>query len=250
VTINLPEKIEAKAPPPRQFVMPTISPSLDPRAIIIPPEGDQLLEECQAAMGIARKHADDMLTAARAAHGHQMLTPAAQHVAAANASDKIAKPGLMAIDRANERLQAQIEVLRKKTFAPPAPPDLRSEMRAKEIREALSRMTDAARRKALDDALAEQCADTLAALLTGPRIATGLSKIELDTFRERWRHMVLPAECKRLAALEKAQVALLLGGKILLEASFAAFDPHVVSAAQKSQAAAQSAIAAAGGVTH
>jgi hypothetical protein len=70
-----------------------------------------------------------------------------------------------------------------------------------------------------------------------------MSKIELDAFRYRWKQTVHAAEMKRLDALEKAQAALKLGGKILVEASVKTYDAHIVASAQRSDQAARAALA-------
>lgn len=238
--------LQSLEPRESSFALPQLSPSLDARAIAIPPEGDPALECASQALGRARQAGDDMLNACLAIFKDETATMPARHLQMSKASGQIAKPGLQEIDRAHQTLSAQIEMLGKRVAAPPAASDVRAELRHKEIREALRYMSAADRNKAISMALAESDADVLSAVLNAPRLTTGLSKIEFDNARERWRQAAFGPEMKRLAALEKARDALHLGGKILLDASLKCYDSRVAGAAQKSQAIARAALASAG----
>lgn len=153
----------------------------------------------------------------------------------------------MEIDRAHTTLTTEIEALAKRTHAPPPASDVRTELRHKEIREALARMSATERSKALGEALNDNDSDVLTAVLNGSRITSGMTKTELDAFRYRWKHTVHAGEMKRLEALEKARDALQLGGKILLDASVKAYDARVVTSAQRSDQLARAALASSGG---
>jgi hypothetical protein len=214
--------ITARATPPLAplakpliYELPTLSPSLDPRAIPVPPEGDATLEIAAQALGKAQKAGNDMLRTAHAIFQNEMLTPHARHVEVSKASTQISKPGLQEIDRAHTHLNTAIEALTKATHAPPAAADMRSEIRHTEIRAALARMNATDRGKALGPALEENDTDVLAAALNGSRITSGMTKLEIDAFRHRWRHTAHATEMKKLETLEKARDALMLGGKIL-----------------------------------
>jgi hypothetical protein len=142
-------------------------------------------------------------------------------------------------------LSTAIEALTKATNAPPPAADMRSEIRHTEIRAALARMNATDRGKALGQALEENDSDVLAAALNGSRITSGMSKLEIDGFRHRWRHTAHATEMKRLDTLEKAREALMLGGKILLEASLKTASQDIVRAAEKSAAAHRAAMVSA-----
>jgi hypothetical protein len=82
----------------------------------------------------------------------------------------------MEIDKVHTTLSTEIEALAS---------DVRSELRHKEIRAALARMTATDRGKVLGEALNENDSDVLTAVLNGSRITNGMSKTELDAFRHR-----------------------------------------------------------------
>jgi hypothetical protein len=103
--------------------------------------------------------------------------------------------------------------------------------------------TDKTRRAALARADQEQDEVTIGAVLTAPRILTGMSEMDVSHLREQWRRKALPAECARIEALEKAQEHLLRGGSLLQGYQRMCSDQRVVDMAKKSQQAAADAVA-------
>jgi hypothetical protein len=245
MTENIPPFVARLGTLPRQepvWYPPTISPSLDAAAIQAD-DGDALLTECAHALGLAAKQCYDMIDACVAIHGNVALPNAGRHVQAENVSEKVSRHGLMAIDRANVKLQQAIDQLTAKTHAPPAPADVKAESRAAEIRRVLSGMDMARRGRAISAAFAEGDQEVITALLTAPRVVSGLLSTEHYNLRERWRRTFLRQETERLDQLTKAQKALHLGGKILLDASSRCFDRSMVGAAKAADARAREAVA-------
>jgi hypothetical protein len=225
------------------FILPEISPSLDGRAITIPPIGDTAIDQMSAAaLHAARDAAERTLNACRAIWSNDLLNPAAKHCQAHELSYKVTAPGVAQLQRASERVQAEIAALRQKVNSPPTPPALMGQ----EIRQTLRSMTVKDRRAAVARALADGRDEIVGAILSGPAMLSGLQQLEADALKNEYAVKRHPAEVARIEKLEKDYAHLQRGGQLLLGFCVKCSDANIVQAAKRSNDAAQAAIAAAG----
>jgi hypothetical protein len=183
--------------------IPMPSPSLNEGVLGPVDSGDITRQGTAAAIAAARIAAHKAREAAQAIHTDMPLSEGAKHVRANEFTFKVTNCQLPVIDRARERLEAELTGLQKLTSAPPLVNDNRAVHTATEIRTALSLMTPSDRRKCLSVAVQEDDDATVSAVLSAPRYLANLKPAEVESLRAQWQQKRFPDELKRIELLEK-----------------------------------------------
>jgi hypothetical protein len=228
------------------FFIPLPSPSIHEGALGDVDASDGPRSFCQEALRALRLAAEKSRVATLAVHGDLTRSNGAQHVDAHRASYQISHQVLPLVDRAAETLRTAINGLKMKTQGPAEDVSVRGNMQAAELRQLLAGMTQQARLAAISKSLAEGDDSLAAAALHASRFLTGLSEIEQQHVRMQWAEKRRPAELKRIKQLESDLVHLERAGKLLIAFQQKCADQNIVLAAQKSRAAADAAVKAAG----
>jgi hypothetical protein len=221
------------------FVLPKISPSLDPAVIQAPP-GDALLNQCSDALAFARKSAQACLGAARAVFADESQTVAARHVKVKQTSFDICREGLRVVQNAITKLQGAISALDGELKGPAVP---FGSTQPAELRAALSRLPQPERRKTVLAAIKSGDDSVAGAVLNSHWMTSGLTSDEQELVRGSWAQARKPDEIRRRTELEKTKIHVERAGKLLLNLSLQCHNEQIVAQAQRSAEAARLAIA-------
>jgi hypothetical protein len=240
--------------PPRRVVPPFgpphPSPSMSEGVSGPVPSSDPVLIEVQSALRTIRLAAENCRKASLAIHQDMTLSEGGRHVRANDFTYRVSSAALPAVDRANAKLQMEINRLRAFTNAPKPDTGVKANLMSGEIRTRLAAMPQKDRLNCIHKAIEEGDDLVVSTVLEGSRFLTNLTALEQAGVREVWRRKRLPDQCARVDELEKVSVHLLRGGKLLIDFQRACADQSIVLAARASNNAANAAIAAAGAATH
>lgn len=184
------------------------------RAKDAPPDAE--LDAMHDAVRACRLAAEQATSATERIMASPMNTAAANATRARSTGFELAFSATKMIDAARDRATATIERLERATCSPPEPVDARMQLLHGEIRSALLRMTDEARQKAVSDAITAGDDVTVAAVLHGPQMLTGIGSAARELFRDRWRRSKFPAELDRVERLRKATIAADRAARLLI----------------------------------
>jgi hypothetical protein len=143
-------------------------------------------------------------------------------------------------------VRTAINALRMKLAGPVEDVTARGVAQAAEIRKVLAGMTQKDRLAATAKSMAEGDDSLASAVLHASRYLSGLSELEQQHVRNQWCERRKPDELKRIKQLESDLVHLERAGKLVMAFQLKMSDQAIVAAAQKSRAAADAAIKAAG----
>lgn len=222
----------------QEFQLPNeVPPSLSSEIFDAPEgmENDEAIVAIKRALAVARTSAEGALKAARSAHRNAMLTEAAQHRSARDSVTTITKTGCQAIDRATTRVNEIIRQLEASTHAPLPPKDAVTQIAAASIVSGLLAMEPKKRSDTIMASIKSGDDRVVQAVLCLPGFASGLDPLEADHFREQWRRVRLPGECRRLDEIKKAKEHLDLGGRLLIGFLPKLYSHAEVAAGEKSE---------------
>jgi hypothetical protein len=235
-----------------QFLPPLPSPSMNEGAIANIAPGDVTRIAIAEALRAVRIAAENARNASVAIFGDMTLSEGGKHVKANDLSFRITNAVLPVVDRAREKLEYEIGKLRAKTNAPAPDVSVRGNFMATEIRQRMASLDQSARLAALQEAIDEGPSGDaiIEAALGASGFLTGLTPLEVEHTRQKWRRKRFPDECKRIDLLERDAEHLNRGGSLLISYQRKCSYPAIVAAAAQSRDAAQKAIAAAGAAAH
>jgi len=179
---------------------------------------DAELDAAASALRGTRGHAEQIHALAETLAKDPTRTPAANALQLRQTALKLAEKAAANLDNTRARIAATIARLEADTAAPALPVDVHTTMLHGEIRQALSRMKDEDRHRALTAALEAGDDRVVGAILHGPAILSGLTDAAHAMFQHRFRSTRFPAETDRISRLGRALDAVERGGK-----SFVAF---------------------------
>lgn len=206
------------------------------------PIPDAELEALTDALRTAREVAEQAETVTGQVMASQLYTVAANRKRAREFSLKLLESATRKIDVARSRAQAAVDKIEQSTATPPPPKDATQALLHGEIRSALARMTDKERRDAISGALGSGDETTVAALLHGPTLLTGVGPMERESYRRTWQQKRFPAEVDRARRLRSALTATDRGGSLLISFVSDLTDANAVATADALEQAAQKAL--------
>ncbi|MGX8011670.1 hypothetical protein ACVDG8_023195 [Mesorhizobium sp. ORM8.1] len=225
-----------------------VSPSIDERAIDhhaerqignATPAPDLEHLALSGALKTAREEAHALVNLANAVFADRSQTPEAAAIQVATTAQKVGEKVAARIIAANAKADATIAGIEKATFAPEGLSQYDQEIRSK-----LATMTPGERTKEIADAFATNDMTLLGAVLRAPRLLTGLTTIELEALRHRFREQHFPVEMRRLERLKKMRAASDVGGKAFVALVTQASDTTFANGAIAARSKRESAVAA------
>ncbi|MET2827348.1 hypothetical protein [Mesorhizobium shangrilense] len=222
-----------------------VSPSIDERAIDhhaekqignVMPQPDLEHLALSAALKLAREEALALVNLHNAVLADASQPRAVGVIQIATTAQKVGEKVAARLVAANAKADATIASIETATFAPEGVSQF-----DQEIRSSLKAMTPAERTKEIADALAGNDMALLGAVLRAPRLLTGMTAVELEALRHRFREQHFPAEMKRLERLRKMRAASDVAGgafvKLVNEAADATFANGAIAARSKREGA-------------
>lgn len=223
-----------------------VSPSIDERTIDhfaekqignVKPEPDLEHQALSGALKVAREEAHALVNLANTVFADRSQAPAAAAIQVATAAKKTGERVTARLDAAHAKVDATISSLEKTTFAPLPDAGVGTQF-DKEIRYALKSMkTPAERAEALADAFAANDMTLIGPVLRAPALLSGMTAVELEALRHRFREQHFPTEMRRLERLKKMRAASEIGGgafvKLVLQAADTKFANGAIAAREK-----------------
>jgi hypothetical protein len=226
-----------------------VSPSIDERVIdhfaekqigSVKPEPDLEHLALSGALKLAREEGHALVALANAVFADASQPPAAAAIQVAAAAQKTGERVAARLLAAQAKVDTTIASLEKLTFAP-APDAVVGERYDQEIRSSLKSLTPDKRAKEINDALASNDMALVGAVLRAPRVTTGMTAVELEALRLRFRQQAFPVEMRRLERLKKMRAASDTGGgaftKLVKQASDTTFANVAIAARSKRESA-------------
>ena len=196
----------------RKSVPPSINEAMIERHFALDPTTretlhDPALTQLRDAVQAARVGAEKARRVADAILRNDMLTVPARHRQVKGETWRAVEGALRKLDAARSAAAQEVRAIEARTKAPPRPTDPAGAMLASEIRARLASMPPAARRKAMDGALADGDDTVLGAVLNGPPMLSGLSgSEEFEMVRSSWQRSRHGDDIDRLSRLSRALV--------------------------------------------
>ncbi|MER8853016.1 hypothetical protein NKH94_15615 [Mesorhizobium australicum] len=222
-----------------------VSPSIDERVIDhhaekqignVVPQPDLEHLALSAALKLAREEAQALVNLHNAVLADASQPRAAAVIQVATAAQKTAERVAARLVAANTKVDTTIAAIEKGTFAPEGVSQFDDALRS-----SLKAMAPAERAKEIADALAANDMQLVGAVLRAPRLLTGMTAVELEALRHRFREQHFPGEMKRLERLKKMRAASDVAGgafvKLVKEASDTNFANGAIAARSKRESA-------------
>lgn len=136
----------------------------------------------------------------------------ARYVAARQMVLKLSQQASHAIDKARERMLAELSRIRQDTAAPKPPPTATEEAIETEITARLAGMSGQKRNELIANAIESDDDRTLSAILRAPPGLVGRTDGQIERHREMWRRKRFPLQVERERRIGRALEALEIGG--------------------------------------
>jgi hypothetical protein len=181
---------------------------------------DSALDLIQEAAAYGRKIGGQIISSYNAIMANEMATPIANEKRAREVTWQSCEQVSKRIDIAVARVNTERNNLLEQITAPPKPKDVAGAMIASEIRSAFANMTPSNRREGVREALANSEDEVISALLTGPAVTTGMSKVDREALRISWQQKRYPREVDRAIRLEASMQDILKAGSAFITCQF------------------------------
>jgi hypothetical protein len=206
-------------------------------------DDDPVINELVAAAKLAREHCAKASEVTDAVLQNEMVTLAARHKRARDATFELLHKVTLAIDASAGAAKAEIEKLRTKLKGPVPTRDPVRLARERELRERFAALPAERRQALIDDAINQNHEQLVAAVLSAYPWELGMAPSDHEMLRSFWARKNHPAELARMDRLQKAMDDATMIGGLALKHVDQLTNAALVKSAETSEKAATEALA-------